>query len=170
MAATATLFFTISDADGDKSQISIDIIQPDVATGVDIDYMISHAWTIINPLINGHLESAGITFEVDISGFTNAAADVLSDVQEAAEFIYTTADGFLKRIRLPTFVETFFTAAGAGKLVDITQSAVTAFNTLITAGLPDASVDASPDQASTSHGEDLTAFVKGVQVWGRNRR
>lgn len=167
-----TFFYTVADADDDKSIISLPV-DVDIAGGNDFAYMVKYAWDIINPLINGTLVTAGFTYEADISAYTNAAAAAIADVQEAAEFVYRAvgdAGAFIKRITLPTFVETFFTGSGAGKEVDVTQSAVTAFNTMIIDGIKEADIDASPSQVTSDHGEDITTFIKGRQKWGKNRR
>lgn len=167
-----TFFYTIADADDDKSIIELPV-DVGIADGVDFDYMVKYAWDIINPLINGTLVTAGFTFEADISAYTNAAAAAISDVQEAAEFVFRAvgeAGNFIKRISLPTFIETFFTGSGAGKEVDVTQSAVTAFTTMVIDGIKEADIDLSPSPVATNHGEDITAFVKGRQKWGKNRR
>lgn len=165
-----TIFYTMEDADGDQSVISIPVAFVDTLAGADLAYAVGYGWTIINALVNGHLVNAGITIQVDISGFTNAAADALSDVQEKAEFVYRAVGGFIKRISLPTFIETYFTGSGAGKEVDVTQSQVTAFNTLITAGFHEALVSTEPLTPTTDHAEDITTFIKGHQAWGKNRR
>lgn len=165
-----TIFYTIADADGDQSVISIPVAFVDTLDGASLAYAIGYGWPIINALITGTLVNAGVTIEVDISGFTNAAADVLSDVQEKAEFVYRAVGGFIKRISLPTFDETFFTAGGAGKEVDVTQSEVTAFNALMTGGFHEALVSTQPVTPTTDHAEDLVSFIKGHQAWGKNRR
>lgn len=165
-----TIFYTIADADNDQSVISIPVSFVDTLDGAALAYAIGYGWPIINALVNGTLVNAGITVEVDISGFTNAAADALSDVQEKAEFVYRAVGGFIKRISLPTFIETFFTGSGSGKEVDVTQSAVTAFNTLITDGFHEALVSTDPLTPTTDHGEDVTNYIEGHQAWGKNRR
>jgi len=165
-----TIFYTVADADNDLSVISIPVAFLDSLDGAALAYAIGYGWDIINPLLNGTLVNAGITIQVDISEFTNAAAAAISDVQEKAEFVYRAVGGFLKRITLPTFIETFFTGSGAGKEVDVTQSAVTAFNTLITAGFHEALVSTEPLTPTTDHAEDITDFVEGHQAWGKNRR
>lgn len=165
-----TIFYTIADADNDLSVISIPVSFVDTLDGAGLAYAVGYGWPIINALISGTLVKAGITIEMDISGFTNAAADVLSDVQEKAEFVYRAVGGFTKRITLPTFIETFFTGSGAGKEIDVTQSAVTAFNTLMTGGFHEALVSTDPLTPTTDHGEDLTAYLEGHQAWGRSRR
>lgn len=164
------IFYTIADGDNDPSVINIPVAAIDLVDGIDLPFIIEYGWDIINPLINGTLVNAGITMYVDIADFTNTAAAAISDVQEKAEFVYRAVGGFIKRITLPTFIETFFTGAGAGKEVDVTQSEVTAFNTLMTAGFHEALVSTDPVTPVTDHDEDLTTFVKGHQAWGKNRR
>jgi hypothetical protein len=165
-----TVFFTIADADNDESVISIPVSFVDTLDGAALAFAVEYGWDIINPLINGTLIRAGITIEMDISGFTNAAAATISDVQEKAEFVFHAVGGFIKRISLPTFIETFFTGSGAGKEVDVTQSQVTAFNTLVVSGFHEALVSTDPLTPTTDHAEDIDAFVEGHQSWGRNRR
>jgi len=160
-----TVFFTIRDADNDASRIELDV-DPALIVLADLPDIVEGAWDIINPLLNGRLSSAGVTFEVDISDFTNAAAATISDVQEKAIFAFRSAANFLKKISLPTFIETFFTLSGAGKVVDTSQSAVTNFTTMITDGLD---VGLNTIEFQTSHQEDLTTFEEGVQAWGKNR-
>jgi len=165
-----TIFFTISDGDNDPSVISIPVSFVDTLDGAALAFAVEYGWDIINPLINGTLLKAGITIEMDITGYTNAAAAAIADVQEKAEFVYRAVGGFIKRISIPTFIETFFTGSGAGKEIDVTQSEVTAFNTLITGGFHEALVSTDPLTPTTDHGEDITTYVEGHQAWGRNRR
>lgn len=165
-----TVFYTIADADGEQSVISIPVNFLDTLDGAALAFAVKYGWDIINPLLNGTLVNAGITIQMDIGAFTNAAAAAISDVQEKAEFVYRAVGGFLKRISLPAFVETFFTSAGAGKEVDVTQAQVTAFNLLITDGFEEALVSVNPLNPVTDHNEDLTAFVEGHQSWGKIRR
>jgi len=165
-----TVFYTIADADGDQSVISIPVNFLDSLDGAALAFAVEYGWDIINPLLNGTLVNAGITIQMDIATFTNAAAAAISDVQEKAEFIYRAVGGFLKRLSLPTFIETFFTSAGAGKEVDVTQAEVTAFNLLITDGFEEALVSVNPLNPVTDHDEDITAYVEGHQAWGKIRR
>lgn len=164
-----TIFYTVEDANGSQSVISIPVLIDATHDGAAFAYAIEFGWDLINPLINGHLVNAGITIEVDIGDFTNAAVATIADVQEKAEFVFRAVGGFLKRISLPTFVETFFTGSGAGAEVDVTQSAVTAFIAGIEDGFDDALVAGTPLTPTTDHGEDVTDFVKGYQSWGKTR-
>lgn len=166
------IFYTVADGDNDQSVINIPVALSvtDLTDGIDLGFVLEYGWDIINPLINGTLVNAGITIQADIGDWTNTAAAAISDVQEKAEFVFRAVGGFIKRISLPTFVETFFTGSGAGKEVDVTQAAVTAFNTLIIDGFEEALVSTDPVTPTTDHGEDITTFVEGHQAWGRNRR
>ena len=166
----SSIFYTIEDADGDESVIDIPVSFASIIDGDGLAFAVEYGWDIIEPLLNGHLVRAGVTVEVEIAAFTNTAAAVLSDVQEKATFIFRAIGGFPKSISLPTFIETFFTGAGAGKEVDVTQAAVTAFNTLIEDGFHEALVSTDPLTPVTTHGEDVDVFVSGHQSWGRNRR
>lgn len=163
------LFFTIADADNDKSKIEIPVDSSLFALDT-AGFVIGAAWDVINALLTGHLVAAGFSIEVDISGFTNAAANVLSDVQEKAEFVFNTTTGIQKNLSIPTFDETLFTLAGAGKDVDTTQSAITAFNTMMIDGIPDALVAPQLIQPVNIHGDDVTAFIAGHEAWGKRRR
>lgn len=165
-----TIFYTVADGDNDASVISIPVEFVSTLEGASLAFAVEYGWDIINPLLNGTLINAGITIQVDIADFTNAVAAVTSDVQEKAEFVYRAVGGFIKRITLPTFIETFFTGAGAGKEIDVTQAEVTAFNTLITVGFEEALVSTEPLTPVTDHGEDITTYIEGHQAWGKNRR
>lgn len=167
MAVPFQFFYNISDADGDTSRVTIDV-DPTGMTLAQIPGVAQYAWDLMNPLLNGHLESVGVTVNVDVSGFTNAVANVISDVQEGAEFLWKSADNFIKRMTLPTFDEQFFSSGGAGKEVDTTDANVVAFQTGILAGLTPDSVNFF--DVVTSHGEDITTLTKGVQKFGANRK
>jgi len=166
MAVPFQFFYNISDADGDTSRMTLDV-DPTAMTLAQIPGIAEYAWDLINPLITGHLESVGVTVDVDVSGFTNAVASVVADVQEGAEFLFKSADSFIKRLTLPTFDETKLTSGGAGSDVDTSDAAVLAFEAGMLAGLTPDSVNFFNVQ--TSHGEDLTSLNKAVQKFGKNR-
>lgn len=166
-----TIFYTVAGADPEQpSVISIPVNFLDTLDGAALAFAVKYGWDIINPLLNGTLINAGITIQMDIADYTNAAAATIADVQEKAEFVFRAVGGFIKRITLPTFIETFFTGSGAGKEVDVTQSAVTAFNTLMTEGFHEALVSTDPLNPVTDHNEDLVTFQAGHQAWGKSRR
>lgn len=164
----STVNFVVQDADGDKSIIPIDFSGG--FTG-DIDGLIENGWAILNPLLNGSLVGASVTIEADISSLTNAAASAIADVQEGAKFLFRSLIGnFPKTITLPTFIETFFTSAGAGKEVDMTNASVIAFVSMIEDGWDDGGGTPVEINPTTSHGEDIGSLEKATQSWGKSRR
>jgi hypothetical protein len=156
----------IADGDNDKSSIPIDFSG---AFSGDIDGLILNVWAVIAPLVTGHLESASITLEADITDLVRPAAAVLSDVQEKAQFVFESVGGYLKTISIPTFLETLFTNDGSGKGVDITDPLCAAFITMMEDGVDDGGGTPVSIFPTTSHGEDLANFVAGRQAWGKNR-
>jgi len=166
MSVPFQFFYNVADADGDTSRMTLDV-DPTNMTLSQIPGLAEYGWDLINPLITGHLESVGVTVNVDVSGFTNAVASVISDVQEGAEFLFKSADSFIKRLTLPTFDETKLTSGGAGSDVDTSDAAVLVFEAGMLAGLTEDLVNFFP--LTTSHGEDLATLNKGVQKFGKNR-
>ncbi len=163
----SALNLVIADADGDKSVFSLDFSGSYAGNVTDL---IDNAWAIVNPLVNGQLVGGSVTIEADITDYVNAAAAAISDVQEKAQFVFKSLGGFLKTVTLPTFIETFFTSSGAGKEVDLTQSAVTAFVTMVEGGVGDNAGTPVTIIPTTSHGEDLFSLVTARQAWGKTRR
>lgn len=161
------LNLVIADGNGEKSVVPIDFSGG--FTG-DILGLLENAWAIVNPLVTGTLVGANVTLEADISGFVNAAASALSDVQEKATFVFKSVDGFLKSISLPTFDETKFVNSGAGDTCDLTNTDVAAFVAMMTDGVDDGAGTPVEINPTTSHGEDLSALVKTHQSWGKNRK
>lgn len=158
------LTFTIVDADGDTSPITIPF--PDT-------FDLSHAANVaaafgalINPLLNGGLQKAAITFEIDLSGTWGPTAALIADVQEQAQFLFRVVGGFPKLLNLPTFIETLFNGAGADKTVDMTDTDVVAFVAAMEDGLTVSSVLYQP---SDYRGVDIVSTETAVQHWGRNR-
>lgn len=157
----------IEDADGDVSSVGVDF--SGAFTG-DVTGLISALWALVNPLVNGKLVGGSVTLEADITSYVNVAAAAISDVQEKAQFVFQSIDGFLKNISLPTFVETLFTNSGAGKTVDLTNADVIAFVTAMESGWDDNGGTPVTVTPTTSHGEDIFSLKEARQSWGKNRR
>lgn len=159
------LFFTIADADGDKSRVELPIDETGI-TLANMAAILEAVWDLMNPLVNGQLVTAGFSLETDISGFTNVAAGALADVQEKAEFVFRTASGFVKRLNIPTFVETLFGSAGASKEVNLADTGVAAFVTALEDGI---TVTAQAVTFVDSRGDELDALESAVENWGKRR-
>lgn len=163
-----TIFYNIADGSLPKHHVSrIEIPVDPAAALTTVQGAVETMWNLINPLTTGTLQSAGFTVEADVSGFTNAAAAVLSDVQEKAEFAYRTVAGFLKKVNIPCFDETLFESAGAGDTVDTADTDVAAFNLAMVLGIP-YGVGQFLDVVN-DHGEDIEDFESAVENWGKRR-
>lgn len=163
------IFYVIEDADGGKSRIPLYLQETNI-TFANAPAVLEYVWNLLNPLVTGSVVTAGFTLTADISGWTNLAADVLSDVQERAEFAFRTVGGFLKRIGIPTFAETKFGGGGASGDVNTADTDVAAFTAACIGGFP------QPDDSSNviffqdSHGDDLNELATAHESWGKGRR
>lgn len=166
MAVMLTL--TIQDGSQPTPQTSkIEIPLQNGKTIANYTSVASAAWTLISPLINGTLVNAAFTVDVDISGFTIAVASAISDVQEKAEFVFRTANGFIKRLNLPTIVESVFGSAGRSDAVDVTDEDVAAFVTAIEDGFDLGG--GTTVGVVNEHDEDVTTLVAARENWGKRR-
>lgn len=165
MAVSCELFYTVVDAKNNKSRMTFPCTVPEYT---DIPLVAVALAELLDPMINGGIENAGWTMSVDL-GTVNAIAAATSDVQEGARFVFKTALGFLKSVRLPAVVETIF-ATGSPD-VDLTDTDVMAFNSCIVDGLDTAVLGGSVGLASfgTTRYEDLTTLVTATEDWGKNR-
>lgn len=158
------LFFTIKDNKGDKSRVTFPAV---IDTLDDAQYAIDALGALIDPLIVGGFVNAGITLVGDVSGLTTAAG-ATSDVQEGARFVFSTAEGYLKSARLPTFDEAFIISGSPN--VDTVDADVAAFVTAITSGL---SLVGAGGAGSINFSDyrfvDLTTLESAKEDWGRNR-
>ena len=159
-----TLFYVVQDGNGDTSRIEIDL-----PTGTAIANVLSAVGAfgaLLNPLLTGGLLSAGFTVEVDISGTWGPIAQLLSDVQEKAEFVVRTANGFLKRLNLPTIDESLFASGGSSTELDLADDDVAAFVAALEDGV---TVNATVVAPVDSRGDDLVTVIKGRENWGKRR-
>lgn len=159
-----SLFFTVQDGDSDTSTITVYFPTAAIASNA---LAVANAFAaVINPLVNGGLKTCGITVELDISSLWGPTSALIADVQEQAQFLFRVVGGFPKLMNLPTFIETFFTGAGADKTVDMTAPEVVAFVGAMEDGLTVSSVLYAP---SDYRNADILSTESAVQHWGRNR-
>jgi len=159
------LFYTIQDADGDKSTIEIPF--PASFNLANTSAVVAAFAAVLNPLLNGGLVSAGARVEIDLSGSWGSGAMLISDIQEQAQFLFRVVGGFPKLLNLPTFIETFFNNGGADKTVDMGDADIVAFVNAMEDGLTVSSVLYQP---SDYRGADIVSTESAVQHFGRNRK
>jgi hypothetical protein len=159
------MFFTVTDGKQPKPGTStIRIPFPDATPIGTLITGVTAVGALINPLVTGGLKSAGVAVEVDISGTWGPVAALLSDVQEKMEWGIRAANGFLKRINLPTIDEDMFVPGSA--IGDITDAAMGAFKDFLEDGID---VGGTVIQPSDVHGSDLENVEYYRENWGKRR-
>lgn len=157
-----SIFFTIVDAKGDTSTVTIPF--PTASPLAAITAAVPAVAALINPLVTGGLRTAGFSVEIDVPTW-GPGAIIPSDVQEKAEFVFRGVNGFPKRLNLPTFDEAFFTALS--KDVDLSDPDVTAFVDFMTDGI---TAGGSLVQPTDIRGDDLVTLEKATENWGKRRK
>ena len=162
--ALAVITLSIQDSDGDTAPFSI-YFNPgdgDDVVSLSEDYA-EVLWNVVRPLINGVLVGVEITLKPDFSGWTNNTPATISDIEEKALFHIRVCGGFRPlRLTLPTVKETIFDNAGAGKLVDTTNSDYIEFAHTLENGVVDDGV-----AMTDSHGVDVCEVFYGEQYFGK---
>ena len=122
---------------------------------------------IIKPLVDGGLVKAAVTLPATVLAWT-ATPEAGADVQEKGTFVLRTANGFLKRLSLPTFDEAFITAASDA--IDAAAPLVAAFITALTDGVDTSgSGGAGVVTFVDTRDEDLTSLQVAYEDWGKRR-
>lgn len=158
--------FSIADEKGDISNVEIPV--PSATALADLPLMAQALADLIEPLVTGGLVGCFIRIVPAITGWATAAT-AGSDVQEKAEFALRTVGGFLKRLNLPTFIESFFNANS--KEVDQSAVDVAAFITALEDGVDLTGAGGSGIvQPCDAREEDLDALLYAVENWGKRRK
>lgn len=161
--ATKLLTLVIADADGDTSSVSIHVSSEGVEDENSfLSDFLTPWWDAIRPLINGVLVDAFVRLSYDASLFTNNSPTAISDVEEKALFSFLPCNPIARAVRfsLPTVKESIFTNLGAGRDVDLTNSDVVTFVTVMTQSTDELGIN-----ATDSHGNDICRLEKGITLW-----
>lgn len=159
------MFFTVTDQKQPKPGVStIRIPFPDATPIAALTAGVTAVGALITPLVTGGLQSAGIAIEVDISGIWGPVATLNSDIQEKMEWVIRAANGFLKRLNLPTIDESKFVAGSV--LGDLTDTDVAAFRDFLEDGI---TVSSTLIQPCDIHGSDLVTVEAVRENWGKRR-
>lgn len=162
MALTIDVYFNIADAKGEVSTITIPI--PAATTLPNALAFTRAMGELIKPCVNGTLRDMGFSVSASPIAPWNAAASI-SDVQEKAAFAFRTANNFLKKLHLPTFLETKFTPNS--KQVNTADPSIAAFVSAMESGIDiGGGVMVSPCDIRA---EDVATLESAVEAWGRSR-
>ena len=167
--AVAMAHYTVQDGKGKQSVIQVPI--PYATTPTNARAFVRAMGAVIGPLVTGKLISAGVTLEVpigEITGFPSSASTV-SDVQEKGFFSFRSAVNSLRRMTIPTILETLFNVGAS--TINQSHADVAAFITAMEDGVDVSGVGGSGTiQPSDGRGEDLTAIEEAREAWGKYRR
>lgn len=157
------IYYTVADEQGALATIDIEF---PVDTPLDDLPLLLQAFSdLIEPLVYGGLQQAGFLVPVDI---TWPAASVNSDIQEKAEFTFTTELGNTKTLNLPTILEGYFRTGS--KYIDQTDPDIAAFVTAIEDGIDLSGAGGSGTvQPCDQRGEDIVFLDKALENWGKRR-
>lgn len=158
-----TLFYIIEDAKGDKSTVNIEV--PSTVVLTDIPDLVQTFAELVNDMVQGGIVSGGVTLEIDLTGVSTVAA-LAADVQEKAAYTFRGVNGFLKRLTIPTILESVFHLNS--REVDTTLPSQAAFITAMTDGVTLTSTNVV--QPCDSRGDDLDTLNDAREAWGRARR
>lgn len=157
------VYISIKDEKGDISTVSFPF--PDSTSVTDLVLLPAAIWALIDPLVTGGLAEAGFRYVANVAA---TAASAGSDVQEKGEFVLRTVNGFLKRLNLPTFIESFFHSGS--KEIDQAAGDVAAFITLLEDGIDlTGSGGSGIVQPCDVRGEDLVSLEAAIENWGKRR-
>jgi|SRR5215207_391721 len=156
-----TIFYNLIDAKNQVSRVEIDV--PTATATANVITLIPLVAELIQPLVAGGLQSAGFTVEVDVSAGFGPIASLAADVQEKAEFVFNVAGGFIKRLNIPTILESVFNPGTAE--VDIADPDVAAFVDFMTDGITSGALIAPVD----SRNADITTLKVARENWGKRR-
>lgn len=129
--AAPQVIYTVIDDDGDRSTTTINI--PTGFSLAQIGEFGAAMATLVDAILHGRVESAGVSFSVDISALINNITGSTSDVEEIGAFKFTTADGYPVSVNLAGLDEGFV-AVGTDDL-DQALPAVAAFITAMENGI-----------------------------------
>lgn len=125
------VIYTVLDDDGDRATTTINI--PTGFSLSQIGEFGAAMATLVDAILHGKVESAEVSFSVDISALINNITGGTSDVEEIAAFKFTAANGFPVNVNLPGMDEGFV-APGTDDL-DQSLPAVAAFITAMETGI-----------------------------------
>lgn len=119
---------------------------------------------IIDDMIDGKIVSASWSFAPVLPSGLKAAADVNSDVEEGALFMFQSLYPYKTRVRIPTFKEGQMLEAS--KQVDVANAEVDAFLGAMIDGFDDTTLDFNP---ADSRGEKVTLLLSAVDAFQKDR-
>ena len=152
---------TIADETGRTRPITVPL--PTSVSPIDALLFAEALIPLIEPLVTGTLKDAQVKVDVPFIGWAHVGT--LSDVQEKGLFVFRTLGRFLKKLRLPTFLESKFLPQS--RKVNLADADVAAFVTAMTNGIDLTGVGGSGViSPADRRGADLTGIDLASESWG----
>jgi len=164
MGSAIDVNFYLTDGKGKESVVTLPI--PSTVAVTDLIPFALSAWDLINPLVTGGNVVARVS--IPVPGIVSANPVGSGDVQEIGRFLFRAANGALKRLGLPTFLESKM-VPGTGD-IDTTDADVAAFVTGMTTGI-DTTGDGGSGviQPCNLWESDLDSLEAAFEDWGKLR-
>lgn len=153
--------FGIHDADQDRGGAGFEFVPDNPISSDDLLSVAEAVWQLVLPLMNGTRVSMNISTGVRI--YSDPPAEDISDVQEAANFMFFDVDGNHSETGISCFREEFFLGSGAEKNVDLTAAPVLAFITAMTQGIDIGGGNTL--RHVTEHGTVVNRLGHAQQAW-----
>lgn len=131
----AEIYFLVGE-DGSDKQSRLPIPFPSTITMTDAQELVTALVTILDPLLNGGIKGAGVSFELSVGSGLPTITNALADLRDKARFSFIASGAagvFPKILRLPTYDESY-TLPGTKEL-DLTDPDVDAFVDAIVGGI-----------------------------------
>ena len=160
----ATIYFFFNIVDGKGQQSTVEIPFPAATPFTAFVAGVDAVGQLIEPMVTGGLRQAGVKAIIDVPTWGNVA-QLASDVQEKMEFGVRAANGFLKRLNIPTIDESMFIPGSTEG--DTSEAALLAFNDFLEDGI---TVGGTLLQPTDIHGSDLEQVEYRTENWGKRRR
>lgn len=161
-----SLVLTIEDGKAVQSQMLLNITNTSGNTDLSDQLEVARqVQLLVDPLIAGKIVRCGLIVDVDLDGALNDIADVNSDVEEGAQFIWKSENGHNTQTRIPTFLESKIN--NTFKTVDLSDSDVQDFNNAVIDG-----IDVSPPRTiefQDNRGDDITLLQSAREHFVKSR-
>lgn len=159
MARPAVIVLTIEDAKGSQAQMLVNVInqddEPDISK--QIAMAVQHQLAI-DAVTAGRIVRCGLILDISLDITLKAAPLSGSDVEEMAQFIWRSENGFTTRFNVPAFDDTKFDADAVN--VDLTDPDVVTLVNSIIAGYSDG---VAPREIQDSRGDDITELLSAFK-------
>lgn len=154
---------SIEDAKRQQGQTRV-YINPAESVESDLYWLREYAQEIarrLDDLLAGQIVGITVSLDIPLPAGLKPSAELSSDLQEGANFVYQANNRFLFKHRLPTFRELYLN----GKQIDLGALAVSDFIDIITRAeeLP----GNFPFKATERRGSSLGGFIRAYESWGR---